>query len=143
MCASGRLSEDLRDRLDLRQIEKFLLTDVAKQMAVADASGNLYREKPFVMSLPASEVLEGAACEENVLVQGIVDVFWVDEEGITLLDYKTDAVSEPGELVKRYKLQLQLYADALSRVFDNCRVKDILIYSFKFHKVISLVEAFE
>lgn len=140
MFQSGRLSEDLRQRLNLSQIKGFLLTDEAKRMAAADGEGNLYREKPFVMSVPASDVWEGASPEESVLVQGIVDVFWMEEDGITLLDYKTDAVSEPGELVRRYKLQLKLYADALSRVFDNCPVKDILIYSFRLETMVSLMD---
>ena len=141
MSQSGRLSDDLRQRLNLRQIEAFLLTKEAKQMAQAAANDSLYREKPFVMSLPASEVWEEASSEESVLIQGIVDVFWLDKEGITLLDYKTDAVKEPEELVRRYKLQLQLYAEALSRVFDNCPIKDILIYSFRLETVISLLDA--
>ncbi|MBQ8663212.1 MAG: helicase-exonuclease AddAB subunit AddA [Eubacterium sp.] len=138
MSQSGRLSDDLRGRLNLKQIEQFLSTDEAKRMAAADIAGNLYREKPFVMSIPASQVWEGASEDDPVLVQGIVDVFWMEEDGITLLDYKTDAVSEPEELVRRYKVQLELYAGALSRVFDNCKVKDILIYSFKLNKMISM-----
>ena len=140
MSRSGRLSDDLRQRLNVSQIKGFLLTKEAKQMARADAAGKLYREKPFVMSVPANEVWEQARPEETVLIQGIVDVFWLEEDGITLLDYKTDAVSEPEELVRRYKLQLQLYAEALSRVFDNCPIKDILIYSFRLETVISLLD---
>ncbi len=138
MSLSGKLSDDLRGRLNMTQIKGFLSTDEARRMAQADVCGNLYREKPFVMSVPASNVWEGASREESVLVQGIVDVFWVEEDGITLLDYKTDAVSEPEELIRRYKIQLDLYAGALSRVFDNCKIKDILIYSFKFNRMVSI-----
>lgn len=153
MSQSKKLNDDLRGRLDLKKIQQFLLSDEAGRMAAADVRGDFYREKPFVMSIPASVVwpeawpeaqkehLENGAdtSEERVLVQGIVDVFWLEEDGITLLDYKTDAVSEPEELIRRYKLQLELYADALSRVFDHCKIKDILIYSFKFNKMISLM----
>ena len=138
MSVSARLSDDLRNRLQMEKLFTFLTSKAAKDMALAASRGDLYREKPFMMSVPASHVWEEASETESVLVQGIVDVFWVDEDGITLLDYKTDAVSKPEELVKRYQLQLQLYAQALSRVFDNCKVKDIFIYSFKFNDVVSL-----
>lgn len=150
MTQSGKLSADLRQRLRLDKIHTFLLSEEANRMAAAAIRGDFYREKPFVMSIPAKEVWpelfsaeheneqEDLKDTQEVLVQGIVDVFWLEEDGITLLDYKTDAVSEPEELIRRYQLQLELYADALSRVFDNCKIKDILIYSFKFNRVISL-----
>lgn len=145
MSETKRLSDDLRGRLNLKKLEGFLKTDEAQAMAQAAVRGDLYREKPFVMSIPATEVWpelkkeDGSTVQEqDVLVQGVVDVFWIDEEGITLLDYKTDAVKEPQELVRRYQLQLELYARALSGAFDNCPVKDILIYSFRLDSMVSL-----
>jgi ATP-dependent helicase/nuclease subunit A len=79
---------------------------------------------------------------EGALLQGIIDVFWLEKDKIVLLDYKTDRVKEAGELVKRYKMQLDLYADALCRVFSTkeCPIKgtETLIYSFCFNDVIAL-----
>ena len=98
------------------------------------SQGRLYRERPFVMSLPAREVWADAVDEDPVFVQGIVDVFWVEADGIVLLDYKTDRVDDPKELIRRYQIQLKLYAQALSRVFDGIPIKEILIYSFHFGK---------
>ena len=69
----------------------------------------LEREKPFVMSVPAQLVWEESKPEEEVLVQGIIDVFWEEEDGIVLLDYKTDRVDNAEELIRRYKKQLELY----------------------------------
>lgn len=138
MSADGRLSDDLKKRLDHPKLCSFLSSDTAKRMAAAAKRGDLYRERPFMMSVPAGQVWLEASNEETVLVQGIVDVFWMEEDGITLLDYKTDAVSRPEELIQRYELQLQLYAQALSKVFDHCTIKDIFIYSFKFQQTISV-----
>ena len=81
--------------------------------------------------------LEENDSEDTVLVQGIVDVFFVEEDGIVLLDYKTDRVKEAEELTKRYQAQLQLYAKALQRTMD-LPVKEIWIYSFYLEKMIAL-----
>jgi ATP-dependent helicase/nuclease subunit A len=88
----------------------------------------LFKEKPFVMK------------HQGVLVQGIIDVFWMEQDQLVLLDYKTDRVETAEELVVRYKTQLDLYADALGRIFSdrNRQVKESLIYSFALHEVIGV-----
>ncbi len=79
--------------------------------------------------------------EDLTLIQGIIDVFWIEEDGIVLLDYKTDRVQKASELIDRYEAQLRLYADALERVFAarKLKVKEILIYSFRLEKIINIV----
>ena len=78
--------------------------------------------------------------EDLTLIQGIIDVFWIEDDGITVLDYKTDRVDTAQELIDRYATQLKLYADALERVFATrkLKVKEILIYSFRLVKLISI-----
>ena len=78
--------------------------------------------------------------EDLTLIQGIIDVFWIEDDGITVLDYKTDRVDTAQELIDRYATQLKLYADALERVFATrkLKVKEILIYSFRLEKLISI-----
>lgn len=78
--------------------------------------------------------------EDLTLIQGIIDVFWIEDDGITVLDYKTDRVDTAQELIDRYETQLKLYADALERVFATrkLKVKEILIYSFRLEKLISI-----
>ena len=99
-------------------------------MARADKDGVLFREKPFVMQ------------HLGVLVQGIVDVFWMEDGDIVLLDYKTDRVSEASELVLRYQTQLALYADALTRIFSDekqqTKAKESLIYAFALQEVVKV-----
>lgn len=134
-------------------------------MAFAQEKGTLYREKPFVMGFTEAELEKygfgaGAQTEnaqqeiasENVsqekhmheedltLIQGIIDVFWIEDDGITVLDYKTDRVDTAQELIDRYATQLKLYADALERVFATrkLKVKEILIYSFRLEKLIPI-----
>lgn len=138
LCALGRMQEADAKRLNWKQLLGFLQSDTAKRMRAAAEQGALEREKPFVMSVPANLVWEDSRPEEDVLIQGIIDVFWEEADGIVLLDYKTDHVDNAQELVRRYKKQLELYADALSRFSDEKPVKEILIYSFTLAETILL-----
>ena len=75
--------------------------------------------------------------EEMVLIQGIIDVFWVEEDGIVLLDYKTDRVDSATRLRDMYKEQLDLYAEALERIF-RLPVKEKYLYSFRLNQAIEV-----
>ena len=78
--------------------------------------------------------------EDWTVIQGISDGVWIEDDGITVLDYKTDRVDTAQELIDRYATQLKLYADALERVFAarKLKVKEILIYSFSLEQLITL-----
>ena len=131
MQKAGRITKELSDLVQMSKVQTFIDSETGLRMKKAALSGKLYREKPFVMSF--SE-------EDMTLIQGIIDVFWMEEDGIVLLDYKTDSVAEPKELVLRYEEQLNLYAEALNRVFvdSGLKVKEKLIYAFKFDEVIAV-----
>ena len=117
------ISEDMVGLVPNHMIKDFIKTPIAMRMAKADKKGMLFKEKPFVMDY------------EGVLLQGIIDVFWMEDDKIMLLDYKTDRVNNSQELVARYKKQLDLYADALSRLFGT---GESLIYSFCLKEVIEV-----
>ena len=130
MRTSGELSEELHALVSRASITAFVQSPVAQRMALAAGRGDLYREKPFVMR------------HEDVLVQGIIDVFWMEADRIVLLDYKTDRVDTAETLISRYETQMKLYAEALGRVFaksaEENRIAEKLIYSFSLREVISL-----
>ena len=109
---------------------EFLNTNVGKRMQNAARAKTLYREQPFVLGVDAKEFYPDQKKGEMVLIQGIIDAFFYEDGQIVLLDYKTDHVDNAQELVHRYKKQLELYADALSRFSGEKPVKEILIYSF-------------
>ena len=89
-----------------------------------------YQEKPFYINVPASQIYE-QDIKENILVQGIIDLYFVNEDGqIVLVDYKTDYV-ESGkefELVEKYKSQLDLYKQALESALGR-KVCKVYVYS--------------
>ena len=64
-----------------------------------------------------------------MLIQGIIDVFFEEEDGLVLLDYKTDSVSSMKELWNRYETQLDYYGEALERLMGR-PVKEKILYSF-------------
>lgn len=132
----GRMREEETQRLSIRPLAAFLGSDTAQRMKRAADRQQLTREQPFVMSMPAHEVLEDAPETAEVLVQGIIDAFWEEEDGIVLLDYKTDRVACAKELTERYQGQLALYAEALRRNFPGRPVKEALIYSFRLGETI-------
>lgn len=128
MLKKGLITDDMYRLTRPKLIEQFISSDVAARMAQADKRGDLYKEKPFVMDY------------EGVLVQGIIDVFWLENDKIVLLDYKTDRVNAAKELIDRYSTQLKLYADALGRIFStdgkSIQADERLIYSFRLQQTI-------
>lgn len=79
--------------------------------------------------VPYSYLFPGSGITEKVLLQGVIDAFILEEDGILLLDYKTDRVRTERTLRERYAIQLKLYADALEALTGKV-VKSRLIYSF-------------
>ena len=128
MLKKGLITDDMYRLTRPKLIEQFISSDVAARMAQADKRGDLYKEKPFVMDY------------DGVLVQGIIDVFWLENDKIVLLDYKTDRVNAAKELIDRYSTQLKLYADALGRIFStdgkSIQADERLIYSFRLQQTI-------
>lgn len=119
------------------KIREFLDTELSHRMSEAAKAGKLYLEQPFVLSVNAHEVNETFPDTEKVLVQGVIDVYFEEDGRLILMDYKTDRVDSGEELIARYKMQLDYYAEALSRL-EKKPVAEILIYSFALGEVIKV-----
>ena len=118
----------------------FFESTLAARMARADSEGKLKREQPFVMGLPASRLGEEFPDSEQVLIQGIIDVFFEEDGKIVVADYKTDVIKRPEELVLRYQTQLDYYEEALSRLTGK-NVTQKIIYSFALGKEILIADS--
>lgn len=126
--------------VSFQKLSNFYKSDIGIRLKNAYEKGTLKREQAFVMDVPANLVSEEYDCNEKVLVQGIIDAFFREDDGIVLLDYKTDRVPKGEDeqyLIARYKLQLRYYADAIRRATGE-NVKESLIYSFALQKLIRL-----
>ena len=133
----GKIEEDLLELVYLPALKKFLATPLASRMQTAARAEKLYKEKPFVMGKPAREALEESGSAEMLLIQGIIDVFFEEEDGIVLLDYKTDSVSSGRELADRYRTQMELYKEAVERALGKT-VKEKALYSFCLGEVVGV-----
>ena len=130
LVSCGKMSRDEAAAVRLSDIRRFLKTKTGKEMEKAALAGKLHREQPFVLGVPAETIREDWSSDETVLVQGIIDAWFEDEDGeIVLVDYKTDHIADREKLAERYRGQLSYYAQALEKLTGRT-VKTQVIYSF-------------
>ena len=99
----------------------------------------IYKEKPFFINIPAKEIY-GENLEEDILVQGIIDLYYINQQDeIILVDYKTDYVEKGKEhsLIEKYRVQLDLYKRALEETLRK-KVSKVYIYSVYLGKEIEI-----
>ncbi len=126
--AEGRLPESYRQVLREHQLVRFFRDPIAWRMWRAAAAGTLYREQPFVYGISAARLKSQFPAEEKVLIQGIIDAFFVEDGQIVVVDYKTDRVETGQELWNRYAEQLKYYEEALGKLMQ-LPVKEKILYS--------------
>ena len=122
-------------------LENFLFSEIGAQIRRMDQAGRYHREVPFTISMPTKVPAGEADGEENIIVQGVIDAYGEGEDGLWLIDYKTDRV-KPGEedlLLDRYQKQMLYYKTALERILGQ-RVIRSYIYSFALGKYIRCEE---
>ena len=122
--------------VNLKDIENFMDSDLGKIMCKAQKEGILKREAIFTMGLPADELGFSDSNKETILIQGIIDAYIEYEDRVVLIDYKTDRVRKDDTLIKRYSIQLDYYAKALSMMKQN-KVTEKIIWSFALNKSIT------
>ena len=131
--ASLRLTEEYAQAVGLPKIRHFLEQELAYRMWRAYEQGLLYREQPFVMGIDAKRLDQDLPEGEKVLIQGIIDVFFIEDGEIVLLDYKTDVIDTMEALWSRYGVQIQYYEEALRKLMQ-LPVKERILYSFYLEK---------
>lgn len=130
---SLRLTEEYAKAVSLPKILNFLEQELAYRMWHAQEQGLLYREQPFVLGIDAKRLDPDLPEGEKVLIQGIIDVFFIEGGEIILLDYKTDVIDSLEALWNRYNVQIQYYEEALTKLMQM-PVKERILYSFYLEK---------
>lgn len=129
MLETGKMNELQVKSVNPWDINTFVQSDTGRRVANAVNCGSVRREQPFVFEY------------EGQLIQGIIDLYFEEDGELVLVDYKTDRVmkDEAGEkeLVKRYAIQLDYYAKALTQLTGK-KVKEKIIYSFALGKELSV-----
>lgn len=111
-----------------KRFQAFLQSPLAARFRKAQAADTLYREQHFMKQVPNDYLFPDSDSPEPVILQGIIDAFFIEDGEIVLVDYKSDHVREAETLIGRYQKQLELYAEALEKI-TGLRVKEKLIYS--------------
>ena len=131
------LGEEELSLLNKEQFQTFLSSSLGECFKKAFQEKRLFREMHFMRALPFRALFPDRKEEDEVLLQGIIDAFIVEDDGIILVDYKTDRVREGEELRERYRKQIMLYSDALEAILGK-RVKRRVLYSFYLAKEVEI-----
>ena len=133
------LSPEEYGLLNQEKLKKFLDSPLGQLFAKAYKENSLYREQHFMQEVEYEKLYpeDGGDNVEKVILQGIIDAFIMEEEGIILVDYKTDRVKDGEELRNRYQKQIDLYSEALEQILGK-KVKRRVLYSFSLGEEVDL-----
>ena len=132
LVTKGTFTEEERNLLSDTSLYKFFSSDLGKRLINAK---RIERELPFSMLFDGKRVYDTLEDGENLFLQGIIDTAFEEDGEWVLVDYKTDRVKSGEDLIKRYKIQMDLYKEALQRL-TGMPVKACYIYSFRLHDAI-------
>jgi ATP-dependent helicase/nuclease subunit A len=131
----GFLTQEQGDAVDSGEIAKFFASAIGTKLR----QGNPHLRE-FKFSILDDARKYGCDLEEEqVLLQGVVDCALLEEDGITILDFKTDHVTEKtlSDAVQRYTTQVQTYGEALSRIYEM-PVKKKYLYFFRLGRFVEV-----
>ena len=136
---SDFLSPEEYGLLNQEKLKKFLDSPLGHLFAKAYKENTLYREQHFMQEVEYEKLFpeDGGDNVEKVILQGIIDAFIMEEDGIILVDYKTDRVKDGEELRNRYQKQIDLYSEALEQILGK-KVKRRVLYSFSLGEEVDL-----
>lgn len=130
------ITEDEEKPINPFKIKKFFEGDLGLRMLKAyKENREVYRELPFITEIPVKRVEKDITSKlfdnEKLRLQGIIDCFFEEEDGVVLLDYKTDYVKlgKEEELLDRYKVQIDLYTETLEKIIGK-KIKERYLYLF-------------
>ena len=134
MVGEKLLTREQADAVDPARIVHLFSTELGRKLM----TGQVLREFKFSILDDGSNYgpgLEG----ERVLLQGVVDCALLEEDGIIVLDYKTDRATEDtvDEIVSRYRSQVTAYADAMKRIYEK-PVKGVYLYLFRLDRFVEV-----
>lgn len=128
------ITQNEADAIDVNLIYQYTKSQLFEELRQAK---EVHKEQPFYINIPAKDVVsEAENSKKNILVQGIIDLYYIDKnDNLVLIDFKTDYISnEPNakeKILEKYKVQLEIYKTALEQALGRkvnktaiCLVKD-------------------
>ncbi len=138
------LTAEQRKAVDPAVIAAFCRTPLYRRLCKAE---RVWREVPFTYGIPAEEAyagLDGAAADDTVIIQGVVDCLFAEQGRLVLIDYKTDALKGKGaeDAAEKHRFQVEKYAESVERILGK-PVKEAYVYFFEGGHAVSLRQAKE
>lgn len=135
LCDQGRLTEDALLLIDRDVLRKFYRSPLGQKLI---ESQNVLREFKFSILVSGTD-FDKTLTEDKVLLQGVVDCAILEDDGITVIDFKTDKVTENTVLEKaeEYRLQVMAYADALSQIY-RLPIKRAVLYFLRIGREVDM-----
>lgn len=128
------ITQNEADAIDVNLIYQYTKSQLFEELR---QTKEIHKEQPFYINIPAKDVVsEAENSKKNILVQGIIDLYYIDKnDNLILIDFKTDYISsEPDakeKILDKYKVQLEIYKTALEQALGRkvnktalCLVKD-------------------
>ncbi len=118
--------EDIKE-IDIEKLLDFTTGSLYSRMKDADKNALLFREKKFLYELKAKDIFKDGA-EQSVIIEGIIDAYFIEDNELVVIDYKSDRATDPDYYRTNYLHQLKLYSKALSEAY-KMKIKNCIIYS--------------
>lgn len=136
LVAAGRMTEEQGKMVRCEQIADFFATPMGVRLRKSE---NVIREFKFSILTDGTK-FNPALKDEQVLLQGVVDCAMIETDGITVLDFKSDHVTDEtlDAVVARYRPQILAYADALTRIYRQ-PVKSAYLYFFQLNRFVDIM----
>lgn len=128
LLSKGFLTERQRELLDMDRVESFLKSSLVKRVI---NSNSFHREYTFTVEISARDYnpeIDTAFSDRKIIMQGAVDLIFIENNEAVIVDYKTDRVKDSQKLVDMYRKQVTLYKNAVEEIM-KIPVKEVIIYS--------------
>ena len=128
------------ESIDIKKIKRFIDSDIGGRVTAAE---KVYREVPFNLELPLAELYEipdgQVDPDETILLQGVIDCYFEEDDELVLIDYKTDYMEAGSteKVVERYEVQLAYYSRALEKL-TGLKVAQRYIYLFSTGELVEI-----
>ena len=130
----GEISEEEKNSVDIGAISRFYESPLGKRMLACE---KVSREAPFETEIPAKMVSEEYPDDESVILQGVIDCYFEEEDGLVIVDYKSDYYNNIEEIKEKYTTQVELYSSAIEKITEK-KVKNKFLYLFFKNDVVEL-----
>ena len=146
MFEKGLITKDEEESINIFKIQKFFKSNLGQRLLKAyKENKQVFRELPFITEIPVKRIekdlIDKIFNNEKLRLQGIIDCFFEEDDGIVLFDYKTDYVEivKEKEILDKYRVQIDLYTETLERVIGK-KVKERYLYLFGIDKEVKYMD---